>query len=403
MPDPRTIFTPDRPVSDAQLFAGRMKELQRLVDLVTSPRGKQVALVGERGIGKTSLVKVATAVAAQSVPLVVRVSCDANGRFPALWRQAFSRVTLLEPRTAVGFDSARVQETISLAQRCPEEPGPGEVLSLLAGIRVPCLFAFDEFDRLSPTSTLPFSDLIKGLTDEDVPASILFVGVAENVTDLFDSHASVERSLSTILLPRMRLSEIAEIPRKGAAKLGLAFDDDAVDYIAYLARGFPHIAHLLSLHATERVLRERRSNVQGDDVWEAQQTAVQEADPVLQDRYHEAVDSPRKDAQFRHLLAACAVVPKDIHGYFRPGDLLNAMSSIIGKACEVSSYTGKLNDLCDGRGRSLTRRGVPRKHKYRFTNPMMESYVIVKSLVDRLIDRGLFTRIRAQGNDNDDE
>lgn len=375
-------------MSDAQLFAGREDELNRLINLITAPRGRQIAVVGERGVGKTSLMKIAAAASAQRVPIVVKVNCPAGATFSSLWRQTFQRVTITKPRGTAGFEPEAVQETVSLAQQCPECPDPGDVLALLSAIRVPSIFAFDEFDRLQASETTRnFADLIKGLTDEDVPISLCMVGVADNVTDLFDMHASVERSLSTIVLPRMRFEEIAKIPILGGARLGLDYEADAVGFMTYLARGFPHIAHLLALHSAQNVLAEGRKFVVADDVSAALDTAMMEADPALRDRYQEATDSPRKDAQYRHVLAAATLVTKDAQGYFRPSDLVGPLSRILGKKCSVSSFTEKLNSLCDGRGGSLTRRGVPRRFRYRFTNPMMESYVLIQSLMSGLITR----------------
>lgn len=387
--DPRTVFTPDRPLVDPQLLAGRLDELKRLIALLTAPGGTQVALVGERGVGKTSLVKIASHVSSGHVSFVVRVNCTADSDFPSLWRHALDQMKFKESKPGLGFNPENHGRIASLAEKVGPSPEPGDVLNLLAMVRAPSIFVFDEFDRLggSGAVTRKFADLIKGLTDENVPVSLVLVGVADNVTDLFDMHGSVERSLKTIPLPRMSDAEIAEIPTRGAKRLSLNFSDEAVNLITYLARGFPHIAHLMSLHAVEHVRSKGVAEVEMGHVALALTTAMSESDPALRDRYQEATESPRKDAQFRHVLAACSLVPKDLKGYFRPSGLKEPFSEVVGKAVQVSSFTQKLNDFCDGRCYLLTRRGKARHYQYRFTNPMMESYVRIRSLMDGLITR----------------
>ena len=51
------IFSPSAPVDEAALFAGRQTQIRKLIEAVLE-KGKHAVLYGERGVGKTSLVKV---------------------------------------------------------------------------------------------------------------------------------------------------------------------------------------------------------------------------------------------------------------------------------------------------------------------------------------------------------
>ena len=51
-------FRPFAPIDLPEFFAGRMEHIRRLEEEMRAP-GRQVALYGERGVGKTSLAKLA--------------------------------------------------------------------------------------------------------------------------------------------------------------------------------------------------------------------------------------------------------------------------------------------------------------------------------------------------------
>ena len=50
-------FTPSAPIDDLELFAGRLQQVQVVVNAVVQ-KGQHVALYGERGVGKTSLANI---------------------------------------------------------------------------------------------------------------------------------------------------------------------------------------------------------------------------------------------------------------------------------------------------------------------------------------------------------
>lgn len=346
-------------------------------------------IVGERGVGKTSLVSVASAKAEDSGTLVVRVNCPANATFAELWGQAFKRVKYTQSKRSIGFDSSAEDVLRSLAETMSPEPLVGDVLAVLGSAsqdQLRCAFVFDEFDRLNGgLATQMFADLIKGITDHNTRVSIVLVGIADSVTDLFDSHASIERSVATIPLRRMTPSEIRAILIAGVNELDLKLTEAALAFFEFTSRGFPHVAHALGLHACRDAIRERRQTIDKTDGLSAMTSAVAEADHSLRDRYMEATSSPRPDATFRHVLTACALTQTDYQGFFRPAGLAPVLAILLGKKCTASSVSDKLERLCETRGNVLTRRGISHRYRYRFSNPMMESYVLLRGFVEEMI------------------
>lgn len=52
------VFTPSAPIDDQELFAGRNHELFSVIEAMQSA-GQHAVIFGERGVGKTSLARVA--------------------------------------------------------------------------------------------------------------------------------------------------------------------------------------------------------------------------------------------------------------------------------------------------------------------------------------------------------
>ena len=85
---------------------------------------------------------------------------------------------------------------------------------------------------------------------------------------------------------------------------------------------------------------------------------------------------------FRQVLLAAARSDVDEHGTFRATDLEVPMTEIVGKPYRVAAFFSPLNKLC-----SVERGGVLQKvvgHKgrrprYRFANPLMKPYVLLKA------------------------
>jgi len=51
------VFTPNTPIDQRALFAGRGDQIRRIIDAVNQA-GQHAILFGERGVGKTSLANV---------------------------------------------------------------------------------------------------------------------------------------------------------------------------------------------------------------------------------------------------------------------------------------------------------------------------------------------------------
>src|SRR4051812_42616126 len=85
------VFTPGAPVDDYTLFGGRREQIIDVINTV-GQRGQHVMLYGERGVGKTSLANMLSAIfkdKALTKLASVGVNCQTNDSFASIWSNVF--------------------------------------------------------------------------------------------------------------------------------------------------------------------------------------------------------------------------------------------------------------------------------------------------------------------------
>src|SRR5262245_53686708 len=100
------VFTPNAPIDERSLFAGRELQVNKVVDAIKQ-KGQHAILFGERGVGKTSLANVLSsffALAGTSV-LALRVNCDATDTFESVWRKVLAQIQLSKSVGKPGFNA----------------------------------------------------------------------------------------------------------------------------------------------------------------------------------------------------------------------------------------------------------------------------------------------------------
>ena len=384
------VFTPATPVSEEELFAGRADQVKKAIDTINQ-RGQHAVVYGERGVGKTSLAIVLSSRLVSlsgKKALAPRVNCDGTDDYSSLWRKVFAQTDLIAAERAAGFLPMPRETVQTAAHALPPDHAvtPEHVRSLLTRMAHgrALLVIFDEFDRLTDRSTRrTMADTIKALSDHAVPATIVIVGVADTVGELIAEHESINRSLIQIPMPRMEMDELLELLDKGTNKLGMYFGARARHRIAALSQGLPPYTHRLALHATTSAIRNRRRTIADDDIECAIKDAVDNAQQSLRDDYRKAVSSPQTGNLFGQVLLACARATTDDFGYFAAADVRRPMSTIMKKQYEIPSFARHLNSFCQPeRGCVLRKEGEKHRYRYRFTDPLMQPFVIMKGIVD---------------------
>lgn len=380
-------FSPGAPVQERDLFAGRSSQIASLEDAVNQ-RGRHAIVFGERGVGKTSLVNVLRLVLNRPNKelIYVRVNADPTDTFVTLWKKVFKRMSYVAS-SLNGPVTKRISEDFN------SELSPDDVQLVLSEFddnHIPVI-VLDEFDRIQDGNTTQLvADTIKALSDYSVNATIIIVGVAEDVSSLIKGHESITRSLIQIKMPRMSTEEMKQIILTRYTRCGLQTDANAVWKIIFLSRGLPYYTHLLAMHAARYAVDNRKLTVKHEDVDRALDGAIVELDQSIKEKYVMAVRSQRaEDTLYAPVLLACAFALTDELGRFQQAAVAAPLNRILpGKNYQASTFALHMNAFTeDERGRVLQRFGTARNYRYRFTDPMMQPYVILRGLNEgRLTD-----------------
>jgi len=387
-----SVFTPSTPIDARALFAGREEQTRLILDVINQ-RGQHAMLYGERGVGKTSLANILPEFLRNPTAEIVapRINCDSVDTFDSVWRKAFESIELSRKgKPPIGFGAAPAHQTsFSFAQTLPEAAlSPEDIrraLTIFAQATMP-IFIIDEFDRLSAVHRRTFADTIKSLSDHSVGATVILVGVADGVEQLLEEHRSVERALVQVPMPRMSEVEIKSIITTGVKRLEMTVATAALRRISRLAQGLPHYAHLLGLYACRSALDDKRTEITTADVDAAVKRAIRGAQQSIIEAYDIAVRSPRKDTLFGAVLLACAMAETNELGFFAAQDVRKPLQKITHKEYGIPSFAQHLNEFCeDKRGSILKKDGTRRRFRYRFVNPLLQPFVIMRGIDTGLI------------------
>jgi Cdc6-like AAA superfamily ATPase len=371
------------PVQEEDLFAGRSAEVGRIMDAVFE-RSRHVVLYGERGVGKTSIANVFPKRLNANLQTVIaaRVQADPSDTFASLWAKVFDEFVDVAKRIG-RYDLAPIDNSLEIIS-------PDQVRREFQKCNANCLpiVIIDEYDKLTdPDARLLTANVIKYLYDYSVDVTIILVGVAEDIASLIADHESVDRAISQIKMNRMSDGELNEVIDTRISKTPLKLEADARWTIVTLSRGLPYFTQMLTKHAATHAARSKSLSIKIDDVERAMDLFIRDSEQKLQTAYAAATDSNQSDNRFREVLLACALAKCGPDGFFTPTEVIEPLSAISKKTQTHAHFQRHLLEfISQGRRAILTRRGTGRQFRYRFSDPMMPPYAIIKGISEGLID-----------------
>jgi hypothetical protein len=209
------------------------------------------------------------------------------------------------------------------------------------------VFIFDEFDRIADKSSLPpMADTIKYLADYGSRSTVVIVGVADSVSDLFGGHPSIRRNVQQVRLPRMTREESRLILRKRLPLLGIEMERGVENLILELSQGLPMHTHLLGQNATKAAVQRRSMNVDVGDFDKSAERCIEEADETVKEGYLTTVRSSRPTNKYKEALLACALAPTNDKGYFGAAVMATAYANIRKKQASVPDIARHINAFC---------------------------------------------------------
>lgn len=371
------VFKPGTPIQVVDLFAGRFDQIMTLYQVLGQP-GQHAALYGERGVGKTSLANIigdSFQDKTRSAIRSVRINCNSTDDYNTLWAKVLDRIQ---------------EETPA------HEITPDLVFKVLTRQSFWPVIIIDELDRFSnPEGLSLLADTIKNLSDHEAHATLILVGVGDSIADLVGDHRSIARSLVQVPMPRMTLKELGGIV-DNLTRVGLHIEPEARSRITRLSEGLPYYAHLLCQNAGQRAIEDDRDSVSCRDVEAATKKAVEKAQRTILEDYERAVKSPRRNHIFGKVLLACALARKTDLGWFTPAAVRGPLMKMTNRpALEFSSFSRHLTEFTeDKRGSIMQRSGSPRSFAFRFAEPALQAFVVLKGLSDGILSESQLSEFR---------
>jgi hypothetical protein len=166
----------------------------------------------------------------------------------------------------------------------------------------------------------------------------------------------------------------------------MAIDNDALETIVWLSRGMPAFAHLLGMNAAKAAVDRKTLSINSNVVIGALQPCLDEVDETTQESYAKATQSARPGHYLRETLLACAMAPPDEFGRFTAASVRDPISDILHKPREIPDFNRHLKAFCSlDLGFILEREGTPRNYHYKFRDPLMQSYVMIKGVREKML------------------
>jgi AAA ATPase domain len=403
-PDPSEVFTPARPVGPemwaSREFAGhdRAQGLQRRFEERIAEPGRQIVLYGDTGVGKTSLVE---HVCNTNGIEFVRVECGQP--LKEMLREALTVAGIAEERVewstkVTGRAGARGDAIITFSRSEREDidtttgtsyPTSMQTAACVAltkaGVRVLFLDNFENVRARSYGRALAteIAQLMKSFADRR-GVKVVVAGISAESERLLLLDDATSRRTAEVEVPRMKDEELDEILQKGEARLGISFDSDCRAMILRYSDGFPYYTHLLALHATRAALAGDEARVSMAHFQTALDEVLEDADLLLRRTYTDAVETTGNIKVRKSIMQAMAGQEKPeltfrevrsafqkVHPQYRSLDSLNFINVGLGELVEKYQV--------------LQSRGIKKSsdRTYRFLNPLMRTYVLLRSMQDR--------------------
>jgi Cdc6-like AAA superfamily ATPase len=369
------------PVDEEDLFAGRSTEVRKIIEAVIA-RSKHVVLFGEKGVGKTSLTNVFWKRFSKTLRsfIIARIQAGPHDTFSSLWGRAMEELHAAGVAGGnseyVNFSTDYESWTPSQIRRELQKCGPNALPIII----------MDEYSEVIDADAKKLTaNLIKEFYDFSITTTVILVGVAENISELIEDHASIDRALVEVPLSRMSDGELIEIIQKRASRTVMTFTRDAVWTIVILSRGLPYFTQTLAKHAALHAIDNGRLEITNDDVEASMTRFIEDTEKAFQEAYKAAIRSNQGN-YFEQSLLACALARTDDEGFFTANDVVDPYSAIMKEKKRIAHFEKHLRRFSSGEGGNiLYKRGGDRKQQFRFKDPMMQPYVIIRGIQNKLI------------------
>lgn len=282
-------FRPDKPITDFDLFAGRLTELTVLVEALYQAgygNPRHMIVTGPRGIGKSSFVNQLQSIADDSNLVLEKLKIEAGDfkfnfavfKHRAVEGESVGQVVsslLGKMPTKISRDNAlslvkdfvdRWKPSVSVGG-IVELEYQADVVSSLSSDFVKTVknlwlaekdnldgiaFVIDEVDTIAGNTNI--ASFLKVTTEELIESgldkvAVFLVGITGAMDKLKEDHPSVARIFETIELLPLKDDEVKDVISRTLHGTGTIMEEEVQDEIVQIAGGFPSPIHQLGYHA----------------------------------------------------------------------------------------------------------------------------------------------------------
>jgi Novel STAND NTPase 1 len=380
----RDVFTPTRPKRAYKDFSGRRDMIEAVIQAVEEEK-THVVLLGEKGIGKTSLANIVGECAKEAGYLVARVTCSADLTFEHLMRSILEQFSDRIAEAPVGdLLQKRLGATdlIDLIE--------GEVFDVPSAIRVfqklaenQAVVLIDDFERIECNDfKVKIAELMEVLSDQGAWLSLLIFARGARAVDILPDAFETVPNVTWLKLQPMTEEECGHIIRRGAASVGIRFDDPVVDALINLSQGVPSALQWLCLLSIRKATQRYASDVELQDLAEIVGLAANKVDPKLSACYDDLCGSNR-GRSIDDTLYLAVQTPTDPNGLFSTDSMSQISFDAIGRSMVELPLHKALSKLSKNGGDQppiLEKVQASGGTCYRFVSPTMRSIVMMKNV-----------------------
>ncbi len=329
-------FLPSKEITDAGRFSGRRDLIKNLYQSAIST-GSNIAIIGNRGVGKSSLSRQLMNLAVGSNEILKKVGLHEEPKLDYLavyfacgdnidsietllrkllttkdclgeWLYEIPTAYKEVEKLSAGVDLKILKAGADVTQETTTTPAISShdtdvvfsnVIHELSKMKIAkngILIVIDEFDRIKNPEGL--SAFMKSAATNLPNLKFCLVGVAQDLQNLMREHQSTDRLFagSVLTVPPMDAHELNDIvvTAEGIVDNEIVFDGEARTYMANLSQGHPYIIHLLGKYALRQAFSQGNKIISRANIDQTIETiAATNADPILEARYKKAVGASK--------------------------------------------------------------------------------------------------------------
>lgn len=389
------VLTIDRPTVGAE-FIGRHDVIRRLFDMISMP-GDHAVILGEPGIGKTSLLNAVSEHLCDAGVAVLRTRTGNGSTFDELVRDAVTHITVA-PNDEMRFAPVppEQEDAEPLSEMLPEgEISVSDLAELLdqqlAGHPV---FIVDDYDRLdNALADRAFADLINLLSENWAQATIILCGRGDSADDIHPNHDISFQHLIELPTRLFRPAETLFLIDRIAQAASISFDEDGRKLILATSLGIPNAVQVLAQAAVLVAIETKRDEVGRNEAIQAMKIVANDFDPQMKNAV-DAIVGNDPDDEFAQMIFAVAAAHTDWFGRFFRAQIFESVRRRFPEiADEPDEMLAMLDSLCGNDETTLFRK---RGSEYRFRDLRIKHYLMMRYFIHRFGNTAQ-TNLRAVG------